>query len=208
MRSLGARLDTCLSLINGERCITDVGTDHGRLPVYALKQGRTERAVAVDISEKSLKKATFLAEKEGVALTAVVCDGLQGVEKEDASLVIIAGMGGREIVKIVEEAPFPLERAIFVPHTHAALLRGYVRERNARIERDIVVEEGEHYYPVILVDFRLPWREEDNVYVGREGEARDAYIEMRLKKIEEYLAYTDDAALKEEKEILESVYRS
>ena len=205
MRSLGARLDTCLSLINGERCITDVGTDHGRLPVYALKQGRTERAVAVDISEKSLRKATLLAEKEGVTLTAVVCDGLKGVRAEDASLVIIAGMGGREIVKILEEAPFPLERAIFVPHTHAVFLRSYLRERDVRIDRDIMVAEGDHYYPVILADLRHPWRETDNVYVGREGDARTAYIEMRLKKINAYLAYTDDAALKKEKEILECV---
>jgi len=208
VRSLGARLDTCLSLINGERCITDVGTDHGRLPVYALKQGRTERAVAVDISEKSLRKATLLAEKEGVTITAVVCDGLTAVKQEDAPLVIIAGMGGREIVKIIEEAPFPLERAIFVPHTHAAVLRAYLRDRDVRIERDITVREGDHYYPVLLVDFRLPWRETDNIYVGGEGEARVAYIEMRLGKIEEYLTYTDDPALKEEKEILQSVYRS
>ena len=206
MRSLGARLDTCLSLISGERCITDVGTDHGRLPVYALKQGRTERAVAVDISEKSLKKATLLAEKEGVSLTAVVCDGLQGVREEDAPLVVIAGMGGREIVKILEEAPFPLQRAIFVPHTHAVFLRRYLRERNVRIERDITVAESGHFYPVLLTDFRLPWRETDNVYVGGEGDARSAYIEMRLKKIEEYLTHTDDAALREEKEILLSVY--
>ena len=206
MRRLGARLDTCLSLIEGEKCIVDVGTDHGRLPVYALKEGRTERAVAVDISEKSLAKATLLAEKEGVNLQTFVSDGLSAVAEKDADLVIIAGMGGREIVKILDESPFPLRRAIFIPHTHASFLRSCLREKNVRVERDITVKESDHYYPILLCDFRLPWQEEDNVYVGNEGAARSEYIETRLEKINRYLACSDDPQLKEEKEILRSVY--
>lgn len=208
MRSLGARLDACLALIEGAGSVVDVGTDHGRLPVYALKEGRAERAVAVDISEKSLKKAALLAEKEGVSLRLVVCDGLQGVAEGDAELVVIAGMGAHEIVKILEEAPFPLKKAVFVPHAHAPLLRRYLREKDVRLERDIVVKEGSHFYAVMLADFSLPWREEDNLYVGREGEARDAYIETRLAKIERFLACKEDPALEEEKEILTHVYRS
>lgn len=208
MRSLGARLDACLALIEGVSCVVDVGTDHGRLPVYALKEGRTERAVAVDISEKSLKKAALLAEKEGVSLDCIVCDGLQGVAEKDAELVVIAGMGAHEIVKILEEAPFPLKKAIFVPHAHASLLRRYLREKDVCLRKDVVVKEGKHYYAVMLADFSMPWRDEDNLYVGREGDARDAYIEMRLKKIESFLACKADPQLEEEKEILTHVYRS
>ena len=203
---LGARLETCLSLLEGENSLVDVGTDHGKLPVYALKEGKTRRAVAVDISEKSLLKAKLLAEKEGVALVAVCSDGLAAVKEEDAGCVVIAGMGGNEIIKILSEAPFSLGKCLLVPHTHAVLVRRYLKEKNACILRDIVVKEGRHFYPVMAVDFRLPWRDGKSVYVGEEGDALKAYAEQRLKKINEYLRFKDDEELKEEKEILENVY--
>ena len=206
-KGLGDRLETCLSLIEGAECMVDVGTDHGKLPVYALLEGRTKRAVAVDVSSKSLQKARTLAEERGVALETILGDGLTLVSERDADIVVIAGMGGYEIVKILEEAPFRIRKCILVPHTHASVVRRYLKENDVAVLRDIMVSEGKHFYPVLLVDYRERWQGADNVYVGKEGAALEAYIRQRLDKIESYLVHNDDPLLKEEKEILTNVYR-
>lgn len=198
---LGERLAAVLSLIEGGVKIADIGTDHGKLPVEALFSGRASEATATDISEKSLSKARLLAEKEGVPLRCLVGDGLSPLRKEDAEVVVIAGMGGAEIVKILREAPCEFPRYIFVPHKNAPLLRAYLKERNGCITRDIAVKEGKHFYFVIEATFSAPWREK-SLYFGEEGTAFAAYREARLKKIEQLLTLKEDPSLVEEKEEL------
>ena len=178
-----ARLKTLLSLIEGGVRIADVGTDHGKLPVAALLSGRASEAIAIDISAKSLAKARLLAEEEGVPVKAIVGDGLKPLSEGEADVIVIAGMGGAEIVKILEEAPCVFPRYLFVPHKNAPLLRGYLKQRNARILRDVAVKEGKHFDFVIEADFSLPW-EEHSLYFGREGEAFEEYARYRLQKVE------------------------
>ena len=198
---LGARLETVLSLIEGGASLADIGTDHGKLPVAALLSGIARRAVAVDISEKSLMKARVLAEEAGVTMRCVRGDGLTPLSEEDADTVVIAGMGGAETVKILEEAPCRFGTYLFVPHKNAPLLRSYLREKNARILRDIVVKEGKHFYFVIRATFSEPWREK-SVYFGTEGEAFKEYRAYRLQKIESLLSLKRDESLEQEKEEL------
>lgn len=197
---LGARLATVLSLIEGGESLVDVGTDHGKLPVAALLSGKVSRATATDISEKSLNKAKLLAEKEGVSLHCLVGDGLKPV-REKADVVVIAGMGGAEIVKILREAPCRHRNYILVPHKNAALVRGYLKEENACILRDIAVKEKDHFYFVIQATFALPWRAH-SLYFGEEGEAAGEYGVHRLEKLEWLLSRKEDPSLREEKEEL------
>ena len=185
--------------------LCDVGTDHGKLPVVALLTGKAKEAIAIDVSAPSLAKARSLAEEENVPLRCVVGDGLTPLLKGECDVVVIAGMGGREIVKILSEAPAVFPRYIFVPHRDAALVRGYLKEKNARILRDVAVKEGEHFYFVIEATFSLPW-EEHSLYFGREGEAFPAYRETRLKKIEKLISFQRDPALEEEKKELTDAY--
>lgn len=199
--NLDARLSAVLSMIDEGASLADVGTDHGKLPVAALSLGRVARAVAIDVSEQSLMKARLLAEEAGVPLRCVLGDGLKPITAEDADTVVIAGMGGAETVKILEEAPCLFAKYIFVPHKNPPLVRKYLKEKNARITHDITVREGKHFYSVIEATFSLPW-EERNLYVGEEGEAFEAYRAYRLARIEEFLAHKETPSLVEEKEAL------
>jgi len=196
-----ARLTTLLSMMGEGVALADVGTDHGKLPVAALLSGKASRAVAIDISPQSLNKAKLLAQEEGVPLRALVGDGLTPLKEGDAVLVVIAGMGASEIVKILQEAPCRFQRYLFVPHKNAPLLRGYLKEKNARIVRDVAVKEGKHFYFVIEADLFSPW-EEHSLWLGNEGDALQEYVAFRLKKVEELLALSKDPMLIEEKEEL------
>ena len=206
MRSrIGERLETILSLLREGETLCDVGTDHGKLPVAALLSRCAEKAIAIDISAPSLAKARLLAEREDVPLRCIVGDGLAPLRKGDADVIVIAGMGGMEIIRILENAPCLFPRYILLPHRDAMAVREYLKGKNGRILRDIAVKEGEHFYFVIEATFSLPW-EERSLYFGTEGDAFPAYREARLKKIEELLSLKSDASLEREKEELTDVY--
>ena len=196
-----ARLATLLSLIEGGVTLADVGTDHGKLPVAALLTGRASAAIAIDVSPQSLAKARALALEEGVQMRCIVGDGLTALSEGDADVVVIAGIGAAETVKILKEAPCRFSRYLFVPHKNAPLLRGYLKEQNARIVRDIAVKEGKHFYFVIEADFATPW-EAHSLYFGTEGDAFEAYRAYRLEKLTELIALGGDPSLAEEKEEL------
>ena len=196
-----ARLRTLLSLIEGGVILADVGTDHGKLPVAALLSGRASAAIAIDVSEASLAKARTLAAEEGVSMRCIVGDGLHPLKEGEADVVVIAGIGAAETIKILEEAPCLFRRYLFIPHKNPPLLRRYLKEKNARIVRDIAVKEGNHFYFVIEADFTLPW-EEHSLYFGTEGEAFEAYRAYRLQKVTSLIALGGDPSLAKEKEEL------
>ena len=198
---LDKRLSFCLSLVEGET-LCDVGTDHGKLPVAALLRGRVKSAIAIDVSEKSLAKAKNLAESVGVPLRCLAGDGLNPLRGERIDVCVIAGMGGREIVKILSEASCEVKSFVLVPHTDAPLVRAYLKERNFGIVRDAIVSESGKFYPVIKVDPSLPWNEEHNLFFGEGDPDGAAYKKARLMKIRKILSVRDDPALREEEEIL------
>jgi len=200
-KKLGARLETVLSLIDGGVRLCDVGTDHGMLPVAALLTEQAKSAVATDISGKSLKKAAILAEKEGVPLVCREGDGLAPLKEGEADVVVIAGMGGQEIIRILKESDLPISRFILVPHTHASEVRKYLKERNYLITHDVAVKERDHFYFVIEADCTAPWQEH-SLYFGREGKDFTEYRAARLEKIDRLLSVKQDPSLEEEKEEL------
>ena len=202
---LGERLQAVLSLIKGGETLCDVGTDHGKLPVAALLSGKAGSAIATDISAASLQKARLLAEKENVPLRCLVGDGLAPLKQGEADVIVIAGMGGAEIVRILENAPCRFPRYILLPHRDAPMVRGYLKEQNARILRDVTVKEGKHFYFVIEATFDLPWKDQ-SLYCGETGGDFEEYRRMRLAKIEKLLSLKSDLSLANEKEELTDAY--
>jgi tRNA (adenine22-N1)-methyltransferase len=149
----GKRIDLLCSLLAPTTVFADVGCDHGYCTEYMLKNGLCERAIASDISEGSLQKAkTLLAPyiEEG-RVTAVLGGGFAGVPSSVGE-VLIAGMGGCEIVKILsnEENGFLPERFVFQPMLNPEKLRQYLVEQGAVIERDFTFFADGKFYDCIV----------------------------------------------------------
>ena len=113
----GKRIDTLCSYLKRTTTFADVGCDHGYCSQYMLKNGLCEFAYLSDISKGSLQKAQTLLQSyidEGKA-KAVLGNGFFGVPK-DTEEVLIAGMGGEEIVEILshETYGFIPEKFVFI----------------------------------------------------------------------------------------------
>ena len=84
-------------------CLCDVGTDHAHIPIRLLMDGVIGRAIAMDVIDGPLEKARGNIELYGVAdkVTLRISDGLDAYKPGEAQGLVIAGMGGRIMSRIL-----------------------------------------------------------------------------------------------------------
>lgn len=178
------RLESILSHVSAN-VLADIGCDHGKVAVYAVLRGLAKRAIAADISEESLKKARALAAETGAeGIEFRVGDGMKVLKANEADNVVIAGMGAREIKKILSQAPETDAKFILVPHDDAPVLREYLAQSGYEKSSDRIVKAGGKFYPVIVCKKTgKPYRisVEESLY-GTSAEDEDcvAYARQRL----------------------------
>lgn len=144
------RIASIVAMLPACRVFADIGCDHGYMTQYMLRHGLCERAYLSDISAKSLEKAKKLLAEEIAAgrCIPIVADGLEGLP-EPCDFVLIAGMGGEEIVSILEKFPLP-PHFLLQPMKNSEKVRRYLVSAGARIERDFTFSEANRYYDAIL----------------------------------------------------------
>ena len=148
---LTRRLAVLCSLIPAADTLADVGCDHGYCTLYALEKGLCRKAYISDISALSLHKAEKLLSRymaEGKA-ESVCCAGLEKIPPS-VGAVIIAGMGGEEILSILREGFLP-PKLLLQPMQNTPKVRAFLLEKGYAIERDFTFRDGK-YYDVIYAE--------------------------------------------------------
>lgn len=136
------RLSAIISLIPQCDSLADVGCDHGYIGAEALTSGIAKIVQFCDISEASLNKARKECERRGLFEADFFCvNGLEGIETEVA---VIAGMGGLEIIDIVNNADTLPEVLVLQPMKNAGEVRIALMDRYF-IEKDFTVAEGRRF---------------------------------------------------------------
>ncbi len=145
------RLQAILSVIPECDTLADVGTDHGLLCLLALKLGKAKRVIATDISDKSLSKAVNLLTDEGYGGCADFrCgDGFNVLSKSEADVIVVSGMGGGEIIKMITNATDFGARLVLSPQSDVSKVREKLISSGYYIERDFMVLESGKYYDII-----------------------------------------------------------
>ena len=145
IRALCAELAPC-------ETFADVGCDHGYCTQYMLEENLCRSAVVSDISAGSLSKAETLLSAyiaEG-RVTPVCCAGLDKIPK-GTEQVLIAGMGGEEIMTILREGFLP-PALVLQPMRHTPKVRAFLLERGYAIVRDFTFRDGK-FYDVLRAEF-------------------------------------------------------
>ncbi len=186
MAFLSKRLRCVADEIGKADTVADIGTDHGKLALYALRKGICKKVIAVDISENSLQKARAQAENSNLSenIEFICGDGLLPL-KEIPDVIVIAGMGGNEIVKILSDRFLPA-RYILMPHQDAHILRSFMREKGLRAIKDYVVEDGK-FYTLIVCEAGENDYTDSEIILGRNFPPNEDYVRRladRKKKIE------------------------
>lgn len=142
---------------DGPGCI-DVGTDHGTIPVRLVRRGYPGRVLASDINAGPLNAARRTAAQAGVAgrIEFLLSDGLKLCPPDAVDTIVIAGMGGDLIVKILDEAEWcmhPRYRLVLQPMTRAEVLRYWLVYNDFEILQECAVAEGDTLYQILTARF-------------------------------------------------------
>lgn len=151
---ISKRLQTIAGMVTKGGTACDVGTDHGYLAIYLVEQGISKKVIAMDVAKGPLSKA-----KENIALyhyedwiETRLSDGLEKLNKGEASTVIMAGMGGILITSLLEKGKEILkcvDELILSPHTDVELVRRYLLGNDYSIQEEAMLTEDGKYYIII-----------------------------------------------------------
>ena len=132
--------------------VADIGCDHGKLVEDLFRQDMIDYAFVSDISKPSVTKAVELLTKNNRNFDYAVGDGLEKIEeKHNVEQVIISGMGGLEIIKILDNNHLNISKFVLQPQNNEIKLKMWLIENNFEILNDLIVKDKHIYYNVIKV---------------------------------------------------------
>lgn len=167
--------------------LVDVGTDHGYVPISLCEGKQIPSAIAMDINEGPLLRAKSHIEEAGLTgyIQTRLSDGLAALKAGEGDTVLIAGMGGILMEKILHEGRETLSSVrelILQPQSDIAGVRQWLDRNEWQIVcEDIVVEEGK-YYPMMKAV-----RGRGRSYTLPEFRYGRADLQQSLPVLEEYL---------------------
>ena len=155
---LDHRLATVPPFVRPGAVVADVGTDHAYLPIVLVGSGRATRAVASDIHRGPIERAAqHVAEyRLSDRIDTVLTDGLEGIRPYAPTDIIIFGMGGELIARILSDAPWVKDtgiRLILQPMTHAECVRTYLAEQGFALVDEVLSRESGKIYQTIVAEY-------------------------------------------------------
>ncbi len=173
MINLDNRLKQCAEFVSGKGCAVDVGTDHAYLAVYLITSGICKKVIACDLREGPLQSAKAHIHNEGLdgTIQTVLSDGLDNISPDGVSDIIIAGMGGELIARIISRAEWIKKNKvnlILQPMTKASDLRKYLFENGFIINSEKAVRSEPFIYSVINAQYSEAFvtYEDYEIYIG------------------------------------------
>lgn len=144
LKRIAEHVDKCES-------VADIGTDHGYIPIYLVKEGICKKAIASDINKGPIEKAKVNVAFEGVSnkVKCLLGPGLNSLKVGEVNGVILAGMGGnltRDILLADMEKVKKYDFIILQPAQNPEVLREFLYKNDYEIiDEDLIKDEGRFY---------------------------------------------------------------
>lgn len=184
---LSKRLHAVASLVTEGASVADIGTDHGYVPIYLVKNNIASKVIALDVNRGPLERARMHIIGYGLKgqIETRLSDGLKNVEPGEVDTMIAAGMGGALVIKILSDSKAvtdTLTECILQPQSEIAKVRKYLCKNQWKIIAEDMVEEDGKFYPMMKVVHGEPEPYERYEYIcGKK------LLENRHPVLEKYL---------------------
>lgn len=151
---LDCRLSAVASLVRKGTRFADIGTDHAYLPVFLIKNGIIDNAVAADLRKGPLENAKETVEAYNLTknIQLRLSDGLDNFSEDEVNEVAVAGMGGLLISGFIERTNWLRNENIHLilqPMTHAEELRKTLFDNGFNIDKELAVSDKDKLYILI-----------------------------------------------------------
>lgn len=202
---LSPRLSSLRSHYCSHESIWDIGCDHGKLGLSFLDEAQVKNIHLVDPSPHVIKALNYYIDSyittASDKLRIHMKSGQEIILGSERKLVLIAGMGGKEINSIVHHLRPSLstqDDLVISPHRDILPLRQTLHDSEFFLGKESLVFDDGRFYQVISLKINgqkkvHPFGEE--IFTGEEGEKYrlhqintfTAHQDMRSQKYLEYL---------------------
>lgn len=151
---LSKRLLTCANFAQGFNRLADIGTDHAQLPIYCVKEGFVTSAQAIDNKEGPFVIAFSNVKKEQLdhKIDVVLGYGLEKID-DDVDVVVISGMGGSLIARILQRDNLKnVKRFVLQPNNDTEAIRKSLSKIDFMITEELVMIDNKKLYDVIVIE--------------------------------------------------------
>ena len=199
------RLQTIFANLPACKSFADVGCDHGFIAKEMIESNKCLNVTVSDISADSLNKAKKLLKKyidQGLA-HAICTDGLKNINS-NTECVLIAGMGGEEIIKILTSSNFLPKTLVLQPMKNTDKVRKTLFELGYGIKKDYIFYDKDKYYNLLVCHFGCECEGYSNLeyLFGRDNLISRSsdfinYLKKEISTVESYLLKVRSAEEKE-----------
>lgn len=187
------RLNKILDLINVHDCVADIGTDHGYLLIGCMEKGlKFCQGVENKLGPYLVAEANLNNYIQDGRIKLSLSDGLKDLDPL-IDTVVIAGMGGELISKIIDESltkAKTLKKLILEPNVRCYELRKHLNLNGFTIYNEEIINDNDKYYEIMEVKFTnsLPTLSENELLFGPIllKKANPLFITKWQTKLKEY----------------------
>ncbi len=158
---LSERMQMVADMVSKGNVLADIGCDHGFVSIYLVENGICPRVIAMDVNEGPLLRAKEHIKERNLTsyINVRLSDGMENLLLGETDSILIAGMGGRLVIKILTECmekAKALQEIILQPQSELHLVRKFLTDAGFHILQEDMVKDNGKYYPAI----RVVWRGE------------------------------------------------
>lgn len=156
---LSRRLQALAEMVTPGLKVCDVGCDHGYLSIYLVQKQISPAVIAMDVRTGPLERCVEHVSEYEMApyIETRLSDGLTLLKQGEVQAVVIAGMGGRLMMKILTEGSQvarQLQEIILQPQSEVMQFREFLSREGYCILAENMIEEEGKFYPMMKVTYR------------------------------------------------------
>lgn len=180
---INKRLELIASLVPDDTTLIDVGCDHALLDIYLYQTKKNIDLTASDINPNPLKAASNNLKKYHLQdkIKILQNDGIKNIS-DKVETIVISGMGGKLIAKILEKKYLKNVKTIIVsPNNDFQLVRKKLIKNGYSINHEVLLTERRMTYLVIKANKGK--KNINNYYFGKlnkQNKETEAYYQKIL----------------------------
>lgn len=186
---LSKRMQMVAGMVSKGNVTADIGCDHGFVSIYLIEQGICPHVIAMDVNKGPLLRAKEHICERGLEsyIDVRLSDGIEKLQNKEAESIIIAGMGGKLVMKILfdhMDKVRDLKEIILQPQSDLHLVRHFLEENGLQIVQEDMVEDAGKFYPCMKAVFS---GEKKNAYTEEEQWYGPLLLQQKHPVLYDYL---------------------
>lgn len=155
-------------MVTDSKVVADIGCDHAYTSIYLVENNLADKVIAMDVNKGPIeiaKKNIKLYDVED-RIDVRLSDGTKELKENEADTLLISGMGGALIVRILSMRPEILSKCKYLvlsPQSEIFLVRKYLKCIGYDIVcEDMVKDEGKFYVGIKALNTYTNTENENN----------------------------------------------